>query len=582
MTKWMIYSKRADFNALAKEFKITPVTARVMVNRGVKEKEFSNYLNCDLKKLYSPWLFLDMEQSVDILSKKINEIKKIRIIGDYDIDGICSMYILAECLKELNAKVDLDIPDRVKDGYGINVDIIERAKEDGIDTIITCDNGIAAIDEIEYAKSLGITVIVTDHHQLPLDADGKCIRVNGDGVINHMQPDCTYPYKKLCGAVVAYKFMEALYEKMGIAFDINKYIEFAAIATIGDVVDLDSENRIIAKRGLEKLKVSDNKGLNALIEVCQIDKSNISSYHIGFVIGPCLNAGGRLSTAKMAYDLLCAKEYDEAIEKALQLKNLNDIRKTLTEQGVEKAKEISNNYINDKVLVLYLEDIHESIAGIIAGRIKEMYYKPVIVLTNSTKENVVKGSGRSIEGYDMFKELSDCKSLFLKFGGHEMAAGLSLKKDNIDIFRKTINDNVNLLDEDMIQKVWIDVKLPFSYISETFIEELSVLEPFGKGNEKPVFAEKDVEVLSYNILGKNNNVLKMTLRNEEKYNMTALYFGDIDKLSKDINVKYGEEQLKLAKIGKDNNIRLSIAYFPQLNTFNGRTTVQIVISKYIL
>lgn len=580
MAQWMIYTKKADFSALSLKHNITPVTARVMINRGVLPEDFDCYLSCDVKNLNSPWLFKDMEKAVDILAEKIAEGKTIRVIGDYDIDGVCATYILTDGIKHLGGRVDMDIPDRVKDGYGININIIDRAIRDGIDTIITCDNGIAAIDEIQYARDKGLTVIVTDHHQVPVDENGSFIRVKGNATINQHQPDCNYPYKALCGAVVAMKLMTALYEKLNIEYDTDKYIEPAAIATIGDVVDLNGENRIIAKRGLERLRAARNLGIKALMEVCGIDASKLSSYHIGFIIGPCLNAGGRLETAKKAFLLLAAENYKEACKRAEELKLLNDERKAMTDEAVEKAGALAELCEDKNVLILYVKGVHESIAGIVAGRIRERFYKPTVILTDSDEEGVAKGSGRSIDGYDMFKELSRCRRLFTRFGGHEMAAGLSIPIENIKAFEVMVNENESMTRDILTEKIWIDVKMPFSYISENFIEELSLLEPFGKANEKPVFAEKPVELLGFSIMGKNRNVLKMTLRGEDAFPIQAMYFGDIERLKEDILEKYGREQLDRARMGRDNDIRMAVTYYPQINTYNGKTTVQVVVKQF--
>lgn len=579
MAQWMIYTKKADFSSLSAKHNITPVTARVMINRGILPEDFEEYLSCDIKHLNSPWEFKDMEKAVDILKEKISEKKHIRVIGDYDIDGVCSTYILTDGINHLGGNADMDIPDRVKDGYGINRNIIDRAINDGIDTIITCDNGIAAIDEIQYARDRGITVIVTDHHQVPVDEGGKLIRVNANATIDQHQPECNYPYKALCGAVVAMKLMMALYEKVNEKYDTDKYIEPAAIATIGDVVDLNGENRIIAKKGLEKIKNTGNLGIKALMEVCGIDALRLSSYHIGFIMGPCLNAGGRLETAKKAFALLAADNYKEALERAGELKLLNDERKAMTDEAVERARILASMGENKNVLILYVPGVHESIAGIVAGRIREQFYKPTVILTDCDEEGMAKGSGRSIDGYDMFKELSKCRQLFTKFGGHEMAAGLSLPKDNIEAFEIMVNENENMTRDILTEKIWIDVKMPFSYITENFIEELSVLEPFGKANEKPLFAEKPVELLGFSIMGKNKNVLKMILRGGDKFPIQAVYFGDIEKLQEDILKQYGKEQLDRARAGRDNDIRMAVTYYPQINTYNGKKTIQIVVRQ---
>ncbi len=579
MAQWMIYTKRADFSALSVKHNITPVTARIMTNRGILPEDFESYLSCDMKNLNSPWLFKDMEKAVDILAGKIAEGKNIRVIGDYDIDGVCATYIITDGIRRLGGRADMDIPDRVKDGYGININIIDRAIKAGTDTIVTCDNGIAAVDEIQYAIDKGLTVIVTDHHQVPVDDKGVCVRVKADATINQHQPDCNYPYKSLCGAAVAMKLMEALHEKLNVEYDTDKYIEPAAIATIGDVVDLNGENRIIAKAGLERLRNPGNLGIKALMEVCGIDASRLSSYHIGFIIGPCLNAGGRLETAKKAFSLLAAGSYKEALEKAEELKRLNDERKSMTDEAVEKAGALAELCEDKNVLVLYVKGVHESIAGIVAGRIRERFYKPVIVLTDSDVEGEAKGSGRSIEGYDMFRELSRCQQLFTRFGGHEMAAGLSIPKENIKAFEAMVNENESMTEDILTEKIWIDVKMPFSYISESFVEELSLLEPFGKANEKPLFAEKPVELLGFTIMGKNRNVLKMTLRGEDKSYIQAMYFGDIEELKENITEKYGSKQLDRARMGRDNDIRMAVTYYPQINTYNGKTSVQIVVRQ---
>lgn len=579
MTQWMIYTKKADFSALSAKYNITPVTARIMVNRGILPEDFARFLNCDIESLNSSWLFKDMGKAVDILTEKISEKKSIRVIGDYDIDGVCATYILTDGIKQLGGRTDMDIPDRIKDGYGINIDIIDRAIKDGIDTIITCDNGIAAIDEIQYARDKGLTVIVTDHHQVPVDEMGNHIRVNGNATINQHQPDCNYPYKALCGAVVAMKLMMALYERLNVVYDIDKYMEPAAIATIGDVVDLNGENRIIAKLGLEKIKSTRNLGIKALMEVCGVDAVKLSSYHIGFIIGPCLNAGGRLETAKKAFALLAADTYKEALERAGELKLLNDERKAMTDEAVERARLIAGLKENKNVLILYVPGVHESIAGIVAGRIREQFYKPTVILTDADEEGLAKGSGRSIDGYDMFKELSKCRSLFTKFGGHEMAAGMSLPKENIEALEAMVNENEAMTKDILTEKIWIDVKMPFSYITESFIEELSVLEPFGKANEKPVFAQKPVELLGFSIMGKNRNVLRMTLKGEDKFPIQAVYFGDTEKLQEDILEKYGKEQLDMARMGRDNDIRMAVLYYPQINTYNEKRNIQIVVKQ---
>lgn len=579
----MVYAKKADFDKLAKIHNISPITARIMINRDVIEEDFASYLGINVQNMHSPWLFKDIEKAVSLVSENITEGKKIRIIGDYDIDGICSTYILVKSLRAMGADVDMDIPHRTKDGYGVNEDIIHRANKEGIDTIITCDNGIAAIEEIKLAKGLGMSVIVTDHHELPMNEFGP-IYVEADCVINPKQPDCKYPYKMLCGAAIAYKFIQACISKIELKSDLDmeELLEFAGIATIGDVVDLNDENRIIAANAIKYIKNTKNIGLKALMEVTGIEPDKISSYHIGFVIGPCINASGRLETAKDAYNLFDEKSYKQALLKAEKLKQLNDTRKALTANAQELALTEALSYDKDKILVLYLEGVHESIAGIIAGRVREKFYKPTIILTDSEDEKIIKGSGRSIESYNMHKELSSCKDLLEKFGGHQMAAGLSIKKENIEELRKKLNENNSLSKDDMIQKVWIDVPMPFSYITENLVDELKNLEPFGKANEKPVFAEKNIQIQGINILGKNGNVLKLNIKNGENYCMTAMFFGDIESFTGSIKEKYGEEELNKAKIGLENDIRISITYYPQVNSYMGRNTMQVVINKYMI
>ncbi|MDY5578152.1 MAG: single-stranded-DNA-specific exonuclease RecJ [Lachnospiraceae bacterium] len=583
--KWLVQAKKADFNTLGERWNISPVTARIIRNRNhTTDEEFRIYLKGNESDMHSPWLFKDMEKAVDILLDKIKGGKKIRVIGDYDIDGVCSTYILVDGLKRAGGMVSMDIPDRVRDGYGINEHLIQRAYDDGIDTIVTCDNGIAAIEQIAFAKRIGMTVIVTDHHEIPYveertdtgDIRRNYLRVGADATINPKQPDCTYPFKLLCGAGVAYKLIQALYEKMGKVPE--EYIVFAAIATVGDVVDLKGENRIITKLGLKKIQQTTNAGLRALIEVNQMQEIQISSYHIGFVLGPCLNASGRLETAKLAFEMLNAPDETTARNCAEHLKELNDKRKALTEEGVAEALSEAEKYVQDKFQVLYLPDIHESIAGIIAGRVREKLNKPVIVLTKA--EEGVKGSGRSIEGCNMFEELTGCRELLDKFGGHEMAAGLSLKEENVDRLRQMLNEKTKITEEDLIPKVWIDVPMPFEYISTKFIEELKCLEPFGKGNEKPVFAEKGLKISRVSVIGKNRDSLKLVLTNERGISMNALLFRHGEEFFSDLETKYGKEELGKVRMGIDNDVRLSVIYYPQINEYRGNIENQIVVNNY--
>lgn len=569
MEKWFLTMKKADFNSIAEKYHISPITARLIRNRDViGDEAIDFYLNGTIADLYDGMLMQDMDKAVEILAEKIGEEKQIRIIGDYDIDGVNATYILQEGLSGLGAHVDTDIPDRIKDGYGLNIDLINRALDDGVDTIITCDNGIAAADEIAYGKKNGLTVIVTDHHEVPyveMNGEKEYLLPMADAVVDPHRADCGYPFKGLCGAAVAYKLIEALYNVMQRdPEDVDYLMENVAIATVGDVMDLTGENRIFVKQGLEMLKRTKNQGLKALIECTGIDVERLSAYHIGFVLGPCINASGRLDTAKRALELLNAKTRREAVMLAEDLKALNDSRKEMTEKGVEEAVQMieSTSLKDDKVLVVYLPDCHESIAGIIAGRIKERYYRPTFVLTKA--EEGAKGSGRSIESYDMFAQMCRCRALFTKFGGHKLAAGLSLEEGNVERFRETINDLADLTEEDLQMKVSIDMLLPFPYITEQLIGELQLLEPFGKGNTKPLFAERNLRVISPRIFGKNRNVLKCRLEDASGNQMEAVYFGDVEACLKAMETKRV----------------MSFTYYPSVNEYMGRRTLQLTIVNY--
>lgn len=569
MEKWLVYSKKADFATIGRQFQIDQVIARIIRNRDVVgEEAIYRYLHGGLKDTYTPWLMKDMEKAVAILIQKITEKKKIRIIGDYDVDGVNAIYILLTGLQRAGAHVDGEIPHRMKDGYGINERLIEEAYEAGVDTLVTCDNGISAAKQIAHAKTLGMTVIITDHHDIPyeeIDGRRNYILPKADAVVNPKQTDCAYPFEGLCGAAVAYKLITALYERMGYpAGEGEAFLEFAAIATVGDVMELLDENRILVKEGLKRLRETKNPGLKALMEINSIDPKALSAYHIGFVIGPCLNAGGRLDTAKRALELLEAQDKGEADNIAGELKALNDSRKAMTLEGVEKACGLidSGAYDGDKVLVVYLPDCHESLAGIIAGRIREKYYKPVIVLTKG--EEGIKGSGRSIEGYSMFEELAACREYLEKFGGHPMAAGMSLKEENVDAFRKALNDKSGLTEDTLQPKKWIDVPMPVSYITERLIEELSLLEPFGKGNEKPVFAEKSLKLVSKKVVGQNKNAVKLVLEDANHYQVDGIYFGD------------GEAFVKETEGAS----AVSVLYYPSINEYRGRKSIQIVVTGY--
>ena len=585
MERWVLLRKGADFEAIGKKYQISPRLACLIRNRDViGEEAVDRYLNGTISDLYDGMLMKDMDKAIDILKEKILEDKKIRVIGDYDIDGVNATYILLEGLERLGADVNSDIPDRISDGYGLNRHLVERAYEAGVDTLITCDNGIAAADEIAYGKEMGMTVIVTDHHEVPFDEqDGeKRYRIPpADAVMDPKQPDCLYPFKGLCGAAVAYKLMEALWESMGKdSADLDDLIENVAIATIGDVMDLEDENRIFVKEGLQMLRRTKNPGLKALIECTGIDKNSLNSYHIGFVLGPCINASGRLDTAKRALELLRAGTQKEADILAGDLKALNDSRKDMTEEAVKQAEEqVETTTISkDKVLVVYLPDCHESLAGIVAGRIRENYYKPVFVLTDA--EEGVKGSGRSIDGYHMYEELNKCKELLTKFGGHRLAAGLSLPKENVGKFREMLNKNCTLTEEEMKEKVTIDMEMPFGCVTEGLVKELELLEPFGKGNTKPVFATRDVTLLGARILGKNRNVLKLQVQDVNGCRIEAMLFHHADDFLGKLEEQYGKTEVEALLKGRGRQIRISMTYYPDINEYMGKKTPQIVVTHY--
>lgn len=585
MERWVLLRKGADFEGIGRRFQISPRMACLIRNREVTGDEaIDQYLNGTIGDLYDGMLMKGMDQAVDILREKIADRKRIRIIGDYDIDGINAVYILMEGIRKLGGDVDSDIPDRIRDGYGLNVELVRRAHAEGIDTIVTCDNGIAAADEIAYGKSLGMTAIVTDHHEVPYDEEGEerhYLLPPADAVIDPKQPECEYPFKGLCGAAIAYKLVEALCEAMGKdADELDYLIENAAIATVGDVMDLCGENRIIVKEGLEMLGRTHNLGLRSLMECTKIERERIRAYHIGFVLGPCMNASGRLDTAKRALKLLGAEDKREADILAQELKALNDSRKEMTEEAVEQARELveTTQAGGDKVLVLYLPQCHESLAGIVAGRIRERYYKPVFVLTDA--EDGVKGSGRSIDAYHMFEELSRCRELLTRYGGHRLAAGLSLKRENVKLLRRMLNANCTLTQEDLSEKVVIDMELPFSCVTEDFVQELSLLEPFGKGNTKPVFAARNVEILSGRILGKNQNVLKLRVQDEAATEIDAMCFQQMDVLLDMLKERYGTQAVEDMLAGRQSRMVISITFYPDINEYMGRITPQIIITHY--
>lgn len=569
MEKWFVSAKKADFKEIGRQFDIDPVIARLIRNRDVTgEKAIQEYLRGTIQDIPGPDLLKGMKEATSILRQKIREKKKIRIIGDYDIDGVTATYILIKGLERLGARADTYIPDRITDGYGIHMPLIYKALEDGVDTIVTCDNGIAAAKEIGFAKENGLTVIVTDHHEVPFIEDNgerTYILPPADAVINTKQPGCPYPNKNLCGAVVAMKLIWALYDGSHIPeTEKEEFLELAAIATVGDVMDLQGENRILVKEGLKRLPYTKNKGLQALIRVTGLEGSRISSYHIGFVLGPCINASGRLDTAARSLRLLQSEDSDEAARLAGDLKALNDSRKALTEKGKDAAIQLIENtdLKNDPVLVVYLPECHESLAGIIAGRIREKYNRPVFVLTKGEKG--VKGSGRSIQQYSMFEELVKCGDLLDQYGGHPMAAGLSLPEENVSLLRKRLNEQCTLKEEDLIPKVMIDVPMPISYISTKLVEQLSLLEPFGKGNTKPLFAQKNVRALNSRVIGKNHNVTKLQLMDEQGYVMEAVYFGNVPEFMDFLSARD----------------KISVTYYPEINRYQGRETLQVIIQNY--
>ena len=581
--KWLLRNKKVDLKAMSEKYKISQLLCKLMVNRDIIDENIINsYINPVYKYLHSPKNMKDVVIAVDIIKRKIQENKKIRIIGDYDVDGIISVFILYTALKKCGANVDYEIPDRIKDGYGINENIVKVAYDEGVDTIITCDNGISAIDQIQYAKDLGLTVIVTDHHDVPfIEEDGvrTFLSSQADAIINPKQIECEYKFKSICGAGVAFKLMEALYEEIGMdKEECYKLIEFVAIATVCDVVDLIDENRIFVKNGLEMLNNSKNIGINALKKACGLEDKEITAYHLGFVIGPCLNASGRLDSAKKGLELLLMEDDEEAKNLAQEIVDLNDARKNMTKEGVDRAINIidSTDINNDKILVVYIPDIHESLAGIVAGRVKEQYNKPTIILTKS--EEGVKGSARSIEEYNMFEGLLACKELLDKFGGHPMAAGLSLQEDKVDELRIALNNKCELTDEDLTRKIMIDSSLPLEYLNLHLIEELNVLEPFGKGNAKPVFGVRDAKITKAMLLGKDKNVLKLKLLTNNNITIDAMIFNDLENFESKIIEKYGNEELDNLYNKSNNNIPMDFTFYPSINEWNGNKSIQIVVN----
>lgn len=597
MAKWMVSAKKADFNGIAKRFGIDPVIARILRNRDlVTEEEIDRFLHGTPKDMHSPYLLKDVEKAADIIRNKIAEQKKIRIIGDYDIDGVCSTYILMTGLQTCGAVADAVIPHRVLDGYGLNDKLIRDAYEAGIDTILTCDNGIAAATQITYAKSLGMTVIVTDHHEVPYEVqpDGsrkECLP-DADAVVDPKQQSCAYPFDGICGAVVAYKLVQVLLDRMtpesgnADAEEVKRIrqelLAFAAFATIGDVMELVNENRIIVKYGLPLIAHSGNYGLQALITVNGLQDKPLSVYHIGFVLGPCLNATGRLDTAARALQMFLTRDKAEAVTIAGELKELNDSRKGMTLQGTEQAIELIEQTAlkEDKVLVIYLPECHESLAGIIAGRIRECYQKPVFVLTKA--EDGVKGSGRSIDAYHMYDKMSECKELYTKYGGHKLAAGVSMPEENVEKFRRYLNEHCELSAEDFEEKILIDVPMPMSYVTTDFVKQLSVLEPFGNGNPKPVFAQKNLHICKGRILGKNSNVGKYLVKDETGRPYDMIYFGNLDKWHDFLAEHFGQEERDILYQAGSDEIQISVIYYPDINVYQGRESLQMVMKDYCI
>lgn len=585
MQQWVVTSKRADFKEIGSRFGIDQVTARIIRNRDVVgEDAIEQYLHGTLTDLADAHRMKDAVQLVEILIRKMQAKKKIRIIGDYDIDGVMSSYILYRALMRCKADVDVAIPNRITDGYGLNLHLIEDAIEAGVDTIVTCDNGIAAIEEIAYAKKKGITVLVTDHHEIPYeetDGERHYLQSEADAIVNPHQQECDYPYKDLCGAGVAWNVVRILYEKMQIQEEeAYELLEFVGFATVGDVMPLTGENRILAREGLKRIHHTKNTGMKALIAQCGLMPEQIESYHFGFVLGPCINAAGRLDTAKRALALFQTQDECVAVQLANELVVLNEERKAMTADGVQEAKQLceENGYEKDPVLVIFLPEVHESIAGIIAGRIREHFGRPTFVLTRG--EEGIKGSGRSVEGYSMYEEMCRCSSLFTKFGGHPMAAGLSLPEENIDAFREQMNRNCPLTVEQLQPKVHIDVPMPVDYVTNALVEEFHILAPFGKDNPKPVFADRNLRISRMWVVGKNQNVLRLSLVSEQGMPVSGIYFGDIAAFEDYLEEQFGAEELEKARRGRENAIRISAVYYPKINRYRDSESLQFEIQYY--
>ena len=587
MEKWFVAAKKADFDKWANEFHISPIMARILRNRDLtQEEQVGRFLYGTLEDCYSPWCLKDMDRAVALILEGMERRSSFRVIGDYDVDGICASYILTKGLQLLGAKADTAIPHRIHDGYGLNVHLIEEAASDGVDLIITCDNGIAAAPQIELAQSLGMQVIVTDHHEVPfmLSEDGRRREIipPAQAVIDPKQEACEYPFSGICGAVVAYKLVQALAERNGsveLKESMEEFLEFAALATVCDVMELRDENHIIVKEGLRRLKNTKNPGLKALMEVNSLQVERLNSHHLGFVIGPCLNATGRLDTAKRALELLQSNTIAEAMNAARDLRELNESRKKLTEEGVCQAEEYitSRGMLQDKVMVIFLPQVHESLAGIIAGRVREHYNHPVFILTRG--EEGVKGSGRSVEGYHMYEAMTAVKQYFTKFGGHAMAAGLSMREEDIEPFRQDLNRNCRMEEEDFIPKVHIDVPMPLDYVSEELADQLELLEPFGVGNPKPLFAQKELCFLAGYLMGANKNVARYRVRTPEGHIKQLVFFGDLGSFHQFLDEKYGTGSAESLYDGNA-ALKVSVAYQLGKNTYRGKTELQYVMQHY--
>lgn len=585
--RWRLYAKKADFAAISKAYGINQVTARIMRNRGVETKEeIESYLKGDLDYLSDPALMKDADKAASLLEAAIANNELIAISSDFDNDGIFSGLLLKEAIIELGGCAAIFTPNRVMEGYGVNSRIVEEANARGASVLLTCDNGIAAFEAIDEAKKLGMTVIVTDHHEVPFEEhDGKKIYLlpKADAIVDPKQKDCAYPFKSLCGTGVAYQLMTLLFRRMKRTMSHQEiFLQYTAIATVADVMELVGENRILVRKGLSYLNHTNHTGLRALMEVCGIAPEQVRAYHIGFILGPCFNAAGRLDTIVHALELLESKEYDQALALAGELWAMNEERKELTRVGTERAVELIEHatWKDEHVYLVYIKDCHESVAGIIAGRLRERYYRPVLVFTDASEEGQIKASGRSIDDYDMFTELSAFRNLFLRFGGHKMAAGLTMEKKNLEILRDGLNARCTLTQTQLMPLVMIDAAMPLGYISEEVIADLEKLEPFGRANEKPLFAQQHLSVLRLSRIGKNRNVVKMSVMGPEGIIMDALYFGDTDVFFDFLEEEYGRDNVAAALRGMRNTIDIGVTYYPQINEFQGKRSLQIVIQNY--